>query len=393
MCDDNQTQVTEILLLGFQGSISFKIPLFTVFLLIYIVILSGNFLIICLVTTSEHLKTPMYYFLKHLGFADVFVTTSIVPMMLDIILHGKMTVSLVACIAQLYIFAVSGVVQCFLLAVMSYDRYLAICNPLHYISIMEPSVCLRLVIGSWLLVFIPAPTGITLMSQLHFCGLNYIDHFFCDFGPLVALSISDTSVLILQDFIFYVAMIFVPFAFIIISYVCIFITILRFPSSIGRKKFFSTCSAHLTVVCTYYGTLSIVYMGSYIEQSFNINKLLSLFYTVITPFLNPIIYSLRNKEIRGALEKYIKKRQMLGSPILLREVVAAINLLPAGSYMYFMVLPFLCLEDTLRPNFLDRASALTFSEPGRYDTKELKQDRNKAYLACREDNLLASKRY
>ncbi|KAM4749305.1 olfactory receptor 5G9-like [Rhinophrynus dorsalis] len=307
MCDDNQTQVTKILLLGFQGFISFKIPLFTVFLLIYIVILSGNFLIICLVTTSDHLKTPMFYFLKHLGFADILVTTSIVPVMLDIILHDGITISLVACAAQLYFFGVSVVVQCFLLAVMSFDRYLAICNPLHYRSIMEPSVCLKLVIGSWLLVFILTSSELIAASQLHFCGLNYIDHFFCDFGPLVALSISDTSVLVLQDFIFSVAMIFVPFVFIIISYVCIFIMILRFPSSIGRKKFFSTCSAHLTVVCTYYGTLIIVYMGSYIEQSFNINKLLSLFYIVVTPFLNPIIYSLRNKEIRGALKKYIKK--------------------------------------------------------------------------------------
>ncbi|KAM4749310.1 olfactory receptor 6N1-like [Rhinophrynus dorsalis] len=306
MCDDNQTQVTKFLLLGFQGFISFKIPLFTVFLLIYIVILSGNFLIICLVTTSDHLKTPMFYFLKHLGFADILVTTSIVPVMLDIILHDGITISLVACVAQLYFFGVSGVVQCCLLAVMSFDRYLAICNPLHYRSIMEPIVCLKLVIGSWLLVFILTSSEMIMVSQLHFCGLNYIDHFFCDFGPLVALSISDTSVLVLQDFIFSIAMI-VLFVFIIISYVYIFIMILRFPSSTGSKKFLSTCSAHLTVVCTYYGTLIIVYMGSYIVQSFNLNKLLSLCYIVVTPFLNPIIYSLRNKEIRGALKKYIKK--------------------------------------------------------------------------------------
>ncbi|KAM4749311.1 olfactory receptor 6N1-like [Rhinophrynus dorsalis] len=306
MCDDNQTQVTEILLLGFQHLINFKIPLFTVFLLIYIVILGGNFLIIFLVTTSEHLKTPMFYFLKNLGLADVLLTTNIVPMMLNIILHDEITISLVSCIAQLYFFGVSGFVQCFLLAVMSYDRYLAICNPLHYISIMEPSVCLGLVIGSWLLVFVLISSEIIMVCQLHFCGLNYINHFFCDFGPVVALSTSDTSVLMLQDFIISIPMIFVPFVLIILTYIGIFITILRFPTNIGRKKSFSTCSSHLTVVCTYYGTLIIVYMGSSVENSVNINKFLSLFYIVITPFMNPIIYSLRNKELRGALKKYFK---------------------------------------------------------------------------------------
>ncbi|KAM4749297.1 olfactory receptor 5P81-like [Rhinophrynus dorsalis] len=305
MCDANQTQVTEILLLGFHDLINLKIPLFLLFLLIYIVILSGNFLIIILVTTSEHLKIPMFYFLKHLGLADVLVTTNIVPLMLHAILNDEITISLVACIAQLFVFGVSGFVQCFLLAVMSYDRYLAICNPLHYISIMEPSVCLRLVTGSWLLVFVLLFTEMVMVGQLNFCGLNSIDHFFCDFGPLMALSTSDTSVLILLDFILSIPLIFVPFVFIIISYVCIFITVLRFSTSTGGKKVYSTCSAHLTVVCTYYGTLIIVYMGSFIENSLNINKLLSLFYIVVTPFLNPIIYSLRNKEIRGALEKYL----------------------------------------------------------------------------------------
>ncbi|KAM4749296.1 olfactory receptor 5P81-like [Rhinophrynus dorsalis] len=305
MCDANQTQVTEIRLLGFHALIKLKIPLFLLFLLIYIVILSGNFLVIFLVTTNEHLKIPMFYFLKHLGLADVLVTTDIVPLMLHTILNEGKTISLVACIAQLYIAGVSGLVQCFLLAVMSYDRYLAICNPLHYISIMEPNVCLRMVIGSWLLVFVLVFCELVLVGQLHFCGLNYIDHFFCDFGPLVALSTSDTSVVILQDYLLCIPLLFVPFVFIIITYVCILITVLSFSSSTGRKKSFSTCSSHLTVVCTYYGSLFIVYTGSTTENSLNINKLLSLFYIVVNPFLNPIIYSLRNKEIRGTLKKFL----------------------------------------------------------------------------------------
>ncbi|KAM4749295.1 olfactory receptor 6N1-like [Rhinophrynus dorsalis] len=306
MCEDNQTQVTEILLLGFQALNNIQTPLFMLFLLIYIVILSGNCLIIFLVTMSEHLKTPMYYFLKHLGFADVLVTTNIVPMMLDIILHENIKISLAGCISQLYIAGFSGLVQCFLLAVMSYDRYLAICNPLHYISIMEPSVCLQLVIGSWLLVFILISSEMIVVCQLHFCGLNYVDHFFCDFGPFVALSTSDTSVLMLQDLIISIPMVFVPFIFIILSYISIFITILRLPSNTGRKKSFSICSSHLTVVCIYYGSLLIVSLGSSIINSLNLNKFLALFYVVLTPIMNPIIYSLRNKEIKGALKKYIE---------------------------------------------------------------------------------------
>ncbi|KAM4749294.1 olfactory receptor 6F1-like [Rhinophrynus dorsalis] len=307
MCEDNQTQVTEVLLLGFQGLNTIQAPLFILFLLIYIVILSGNILIIFLVTTSEHLKIPMFYFLQHLGLADVLHTTNIVPLMLEVIVHNEITISLVACISQLYIFGVSGFVQCFLLAVMSYDRYLAICNPLHYVSIMDPSVCLRLVIGSWLLVFILISSEIIVVCQLHFCGLNYIDHFFCDFGPVVALSTSETSALMLQDFIISIPMVYVPFVFIILTYVGILITIVRFPSNIGRKKSFSTCSSHLIVVCIYYGSLIIVALASSTENPLNINKFLSLFYVVVTPFMNPIIYSLRNKEIRRALKKYHKK--------------------------------------------------------------------------------------
>ncbi|KAE8620586.1 hypothetical protein XENTR_v10010345 [Xenopus tropicalis] len=247
MCTDNKTAVTDIIL-GFHDFNKFKIPLFILFLLLYSLILCGNVLIIFLVSFNEHLQMSMFFFLKHVGLADVLLTTNTVPMLLHIILNDEIIITLVGCICQLYIFGLSTV-QCLLLAVMSYDRFIAICYPLHYISIMSPNVCLLLVVGCWLSVFVFTTAESILMYQLDFCGFNHIDHFFCDFGPLVALSTSDTSVLTLVDFAYSVFMC-VPFTFIIGTYVCIFITIFRMNSKTAKKKTFSTCSSHLTVVCT-----------------------------------------------------------------------------------------------------------------------------------------------
>ncbi|KAG8431855.1 hypothetical protein GDO86_019706, partial [Hymenochirus boettgeri] len=286
MCD-NTTEANGFLLLGFRDLVTSKIPLFILFLLIYIVILCGNIIIIFLVTFNENLQIPMFYFLKHLGFSDLLYTTNIIPMMLHIILNKEITVSFTHCICQLYTSIVSSSMQCILLAVMSYDRYLAVCHPLHYVSIMSPTVCLQLVVGCCLLDFILITSEIVLLGKLQFCGFNLIDHFFCDFGPLVALSTSDTSVLMLLDFAISMAVISAPFAFIIGTYICIFIAILRIRTRDGRQKTFLTCSSHLTVVCTFYGTLMTVYMGSG-ENSLDLNKFLSLLYIIITPFMNPI---------------------------------------------------------------------------------------------------------
>ncbi|KAE8620585.1 hypothetical protein XENTR_v10010344 [Xenopus tropicalis] len=273
MCTDNKTAVTDIIL-GFNYFNKFKIPLFPLFLFLYILILCGNVLIIFLVSFNKHLQMPMFFFLKHVGLADVLVTTSTVPMMLHIILNEEIIITLVGCICQLCISALSSV-QCLLLAVMSYDRYIAVCFPLHYISVMSPNVCLLLVVGCWLSVF-------------------------------VFTAGEDTSVLTLVDFAYSVIIMCVPFTFIVGTYVCIFITIFRMHSKTGKKKTFSTCSSHLTVVCTYYGTLSIVYIDPANDNSATMKKFISLFYIVVTPFLNPIIYSLKNKEIKETLRKYIK---------------------------------------------------------------------------------------
>ncbi|XP_063785671.1 olfactory receptor 5P81-like [Pseudophryne corroboree] len=305
MCEGNQTQITQIRLLGFQDLHKFKTILFIVFLLTYTMILTGNFVIILLVTTINNLKVPMFFFLKHLATADVLLTTSVVPLMLDIIFLEEGRLSFAGCITQLYCFGIFGFVQCFLIAVMSYDRFLAIYNPLRYSSIMGLDVCLQLVIGSWLLVTVLISSEIVMVCQFNFCGLNNIDHFFCDFGPIVELATSDTSILMYQDFVISIFMIFFPFAFIIMTYISIFYTILKMSSN-QRRKAFSTCSSHLITVCIYYVTLITVYMAPSNESTSNVNKYRSLLYILVTPLMNPIIYSLRNQKIKRALQKLLK---------------------------------------------------------------------------------------
>ncbi|XP_077118482.1 olfactory receptor 5P64-like [Ranitomeya variabilis] len=301
MCEENQTQVTQIRLLGFQSLSKYKPLLFLLLTLSYICILGGNLLIILLVTIIHQLKTPMFFFLKHLSIADVLLTTSVIPMMLGIMFVEEGVLSLWGCMTQLYLFSIFCTVQCFLIAIMSYDRYLAICHPLRYSSLISLDLCLRLVIGAWFLVIVLASSEFLVYIQFNFCGLNYIDHFFCDLGPLMELATSDISIVIMQDFVYGIFMIFFPFVFIIVTYFCIFFTILNI--SYGRRKAFSTCSSHLTTVGAYYGTLIVVYMTPSDESSSNINKYRSLLYLVVTPLTNPIIYSLRNNEIRRAMQK------------------------------------------------------------------------------------------
>ncbi|XP_072006441.1 olfactory receptor 10A7-like [Engystomops pustulosus] len=305
MCEENQTEVTEIHLLGFRGMYKYKAPLFIVFLLTYTLILGGNLIIILLVSTMDHLKTPMFFFLKHLSIADVLLTTSVVPMMLHIILLDEGTLPLWGCMLQLYCFGIFGFTQSFIIAVMSYDRYLAICHPLRYSSVMVPDLCLQLVIGSWSLNILLISSQTFDVFQFKFCGINYIDHFFCDFGPLMELATSDISSLMLHDFVDSILVMLFPLTLIIFTYFCIFFTILKFSSANSKRKAFSTCSSHLTIVCLYYGTVIAVYMTSSEERTSNINKYRSLLYIVVTPLLNPFIYSLRNHEIKRAMRKVL----------------------------------------------------------------------------------------
>ncbi|KAM4807854.1 olfactory receptor 6F1-like [Rhinophrynus dorsalis] len=298
---ENQTMETDFFLLGFPNLHKYKMFLFVLFLLIYIMTLAANFIIIVLVATSRHLKSPMYFFLSHLSLSDIFLTTNISPNMLHIILGEGGSITFAGCIIQFYLLGCSGIAECLLLTVMSYDRYMAICNPLHYTSVMHLSFCCHLVTFCWLLGSGLMLITATLVSKLQFCGSMKIDYFFCDFAPLIELSCSDTSIVEIENILLAVPVTLFPFGFIIVTYVCIFLTILRISSGTERQKAFSTCSSHLIVVCMYYGTLVTIYVNPYRGNSLDINKILSLLYTVATPFFNPIIYSLRNKEIRTVL--------------------------------------------------------------------------------------------
>ncbi|XP_075424077.1 olfactory receptor 5P52-like [Ascaphus truei] len=308
MFDKNQTGVTDVWIVGLQNLYGTRIFLFILFLIVYIVILTGNLLVISLVLTSNHLYSPMYFFLGNLSSSEIIFTTNIVPKFLHVLLAEGGRISINECFTQFYVCGSLAATECFLLTVMSYDRYVAICNPLHYSSLMDVKVCYHLAAFSWVGGFASMLTTLILVCQLQFCGPYVIDHFFCDFAPILEISCSDISVVKLETFIFTSSVTLFPFMFIIGTYVCIILTILRIPSSTGRQKSFSTCSSHLTIVSTYYCTLITVYVIPSRGHSNNANKILSLMYTVVTPLFNPIIYSLRNQEIRAAVKKVLHRK-------------------------------------------------------------------------------------
>ncbi|OCT59547.1 olfactory receptor 1468 [Xenopus laevis] len=295
--------VEEFFLLGFDVHSQLKCPIFLLFLMIYIITLTGNIVIIVLVYIHVHLHCPMFIFLGNLSFSDIIFTTNIVPKMLSIILGEGGTISFHGCLSQFYFYAFVGSTECFLLTVMSYDRYLAICHPLHYNFIMDIKLQKCLLVLSWLPVSIVTSMRIILIRQLNFCGPNVIDHFFCDLDPILELSCSDTSIIKTEVFAASAHVLILPFLFIITTYVRIIHAILRIPSIHGRQKTFSTCSSHLIVVCTYFLTLITVYGIPSKTHSSAATKVRSLLYIVLTPMFNPIVYSLRNKEIRYAFQK------------------------------------------------------------------------------------------
>ncbi|XP_006092691.1 olfactory receptor 6F1 [Myotis lucifugus] len=305
---ENQTAPVEFVLRGFSSTRELNIFLFLMFLVFYILIVSGNILIVLLVLFSHHLHTPMYFFLVNLSFLEIWYTSDIVPKMLLIIIAEQKTISVAGCLAQFYFFGSLAATECLLLAVMSYDRYLAICQPLHYPILMTGPLCVRLAAGSWLCCFLLTAITMVLLSRLTFCGPKEIDHFFCDFTPLVRLSCTDTS---LTETIAYATSSVVtlaPFLLITASYSCILATILRIPSGTGRQKAFSTCSSHLTMVAVFYGTLIATYLVPSANSSQLLRKGSSLLYTIMTPMFNPIVYSLRNRDIHEAVKTCLRKK-------------------------------------------------------------------------------------
>ncbi|XP_077118566.1 olfactory receptor 11L1-like [Ranitomeya variabilis] len=307
MLENNLTAVTELFILGFQGSQGFRISLFCLFLVVYCGTICGNLLIITLVSTSKNLHTPMYFFISQLSVSDILVITDIVPYLLHILLNNGGSISLIECITQFYFLGASESSECFLLGMMSYDRYVAICNPLRYSSIMTNRHCGILSITCWLFGFSLVLIHLIKTGTLNFCGSNIIDHLFCDIVPLLGLSCSDISIIHLEIYLLSILIVIIPSTINVISYVYIVLAVLKIPSSTGRQKAFSTCSSHLTVVSIFYGTMLSTYIVPTKGRSQTMSKILSLLYTVFTPLVNPIIYSLRNRDIRKAVQRTFDK--------------------------------------------------------------------------------------
>ncbi|XP_077326901.1 olfactory receptor 11L1-like isoform X2 [Lithobates pipiens] len=311
MEEKNASRITMIHLLGLQTPHSITFLIFFLFLLNYCLTICGNFLIITSVSYSKTLHSPVYFFLTQLSLSDILLATDILPNMLHAVLMKGIIISFSDCMTQFFFVVVSEGLECLLLTVMCYDRYVAICKPLHYTLLMNFQLCWLMIIICWVLSLLVGLIGTLTVSQLNFCGPNIVDHFFCDLDPVLQLSCSDIANVLLEVTIINFVLVVIPFFIIIVSYIYIIITIFKIPSITGRQKVFSTCSSHLTIVCIFYGTIVGVYLVPSRGQSGGITKFLSLLYTVITPLMNPIIYSLRNKDLQKAVAKIINHGMQL----------------------------------------------------------------------------------
>uniref|UniRef100_A0A8C9DC25 Olfactory receptor n=1 Tax=Panthera leo TaxID=9689 RepID=A0A8C9DC25_PANLE len=280
--------------------------LFVMCLMMYLVILLGNSTLIILILLDSRLHTPMYFFLGNLSLLDICYTSSFTPSVLIHFLSQKKTISFLRCVVQMSVSYTMACTECVLLAVMAYDRYVAICNPLRYPIIMSKALCIQMAALSWGMGFLNSLIKTILAIRLPFCGKNVINHFVCEIMAFVKLACADISLNEIAIMLGNVIFLYIPLLLICISYIFILSTVLKMNSAEGRKKAFSTCSAHLTVVTMFYGTLLSIYMKPKSKDS-AIDKLIALFYGVVTPMLNPIIYSLRNKEVLGALRKLMSR--------------------------------------------------------------------------------------
>ncbi|KAM4693075.1 olfactory receptor 13D1-like [Discoglossus pictus] len=294
----NQSIVIEFILLGLSSDPDIQVLLFPMFLIIYIITLSGNVLLIVAVTLDHHLHSPMYIFLTNLSLMDICYTSIIVPKMLMDLNSLKKSISFNGCIAQTFLYLFLGESECLILAFMSYDRFVAICNPLRYNMIMNKMTCARIIIASWMSGCIISLIDMFFTYSLTFCGPNIIDHFFCEVPLLLEMSCSDIAVNNIVKLVGSTILLLIPLFLILLSYIKIISAITRINS--GRNKAFSTCVSHLIVVVLFYGTAIFMYMTPR-NLAGATDKIVSVFYTIITPMLNPLIYSLRNKDVHRAL--------------------------------------------------------------------------------------------
>ncbi|XP_054987047.1 olfactory receptor 11G2-like [Sorex araneus] len=302
---NNSNIITDFILLGFPCSKEGQILLFLLFLTIYFLTLMGNGAIICAVRWDQRLHTPMYILLANFSFLEIWYVTSTVPNMLANFLSDTKVISFSGCFLQFYFFFSLGSTECFFLAIMAFDRYLAICRPLHYPTIMTRRLCTNLVIGCWVFGFLWFLVPIILISQVSFCGSRIIDHFLCDPGPLLALTCKKAPIIELVFSTLSPLPLIIPFLFIMGSYALVLRAVFKVPSAAGRKKAFSTCGSHLAVVSLFYGSVLVMYGSPTSEHDAGTQKIVTLFYSVVTPLLNPVIYSLRNKDMKKALQKFL----------------------------------------------------------------------------------------
>ncbi|XP_067406685.1 olfactory receptor 5AS1-like isoform X1 [Emydura macquarii macquarii] len=308
MATGNHTTVTEFILFGFTNRPEMEVVLFVLFLAIYITTLVGNLGIIVLIRVDSCLHTPMYYFLSNLSFLDISYSSAIAPKMLVNFLAQSKTISLAGCAMQMYLFAAFADAECLILAAMAYDRYVAICNPLLYMAIMSRKVCVSLISGAYISGSLSSLVHTCFTFNLSFCSSNVINHFFCDIPPLLALSCSDIHI---NEILLFTLCGFIQastFLIIFISYAYVLAAILKIHSAEGRRKAFSTCTSHLTAVTLFYGTLLFMYLRPSSSYSMDTDKVVSVFYTVVFPMLNPLIYSLRNKEVKDALRRTLERK-------------------------------------------------------------------------------------
>ncbi|XP_073528079.1 olfactory receptor 6M1-like [Phyllobates terribilis] len=303
----NYSQVSEFILVGFPDKLEFEILLFCFLLFLYIVTIFGNCLIILLVWRSSRLHTPMYFFLANYAFMEMFLSCIITPKVLIHLLSKRKSISYAGCMVQSYCFFVLGTADLILIAMMSYDRYIAVCNPLHYIIIMRRFRCGLLVALSWLGGFLSVSIPSIFKAQLPYCGPNIINHFFCDSVPLIQLVCADTILLQMIDFCLFSLVIIGSLIFVTITYTFILMTVLRIPSVTGRKKTFSTCTSHFTIMIIAYACSIFMYVTPRHGHSLEVNKVVSAMMSFIIPVINPFIFTLRNDQVQNAVHDIIKQ--------------------------------------------------------------------------------------
>ncbi|KAM5145622.1 olfactory receptor 6B1-like [Mantella aurantiaca] len=303
----NETVITEFLLVGFSILKKTRLGLFIIIFITYVVTMTANVFIIIIVKTERRLHKPMYFFIGGLSFLEIWYPSVTVPRLLWSLKTTKEAISRAGCITQFYFHFSLGATEIFLLTVMAYDRYVAICNPLRYLAIISPKVCTTLILGTWAVGFISMIPPCVQIVNLSFCKEIQIDHYYCDLAPILHLSCSETSSIEKLFFCLSLFIILGCFFLIIISYICIIRTTLMFPTATGRRKMFSTFASHLIVVLLFYGPIIFMFVRPSTGGLMHINKIVSIIPSVVTPLLNPIIYTLRNQEVKNAMKKTVQK--------------------------------------------------------------------------------------